>query len=85
MNDDMNDEAKTVAVALLRSIVEEDPLTHSSEGLDDGCFFCGADSQSRYNRDTNDFEHWAVHEHSCEWIIARHLFNIPLGFHRVTP
>lgn len=73
--------ADTIAFALA-SI--EDPMTHSTEGLDDGCFFCGAWSQSYYNKETHDFEHFADdHKKSCLWVRARQAYGLRLGRHQV--
>jgi hypothetical protein len=64
--------------ALCRELAEiEDPTTHSHEGLDDGCFFCTAWSESVY--ENHVFEHFANHYPSCLWVRARRMFELPLG------
>lgn len=41
-----------------------DPMTHSTEGLDDACFFCGSDRV---------FDRPQPHESDCPWIAAMDL------------
>ena len=62
----------------------DDPFTHSTEGLDDGCFFCGAWARSHYNDTSQEFDHWAEHRSRCLWIRARAAFGLPLGLHKVS-
>ena len=63
---------------LARELAEiDDPTTHSTEGLDDGCFFCDAWSKSVYI--DHEFEHFAEHRKSCLWVRARQAFDMNLG------
>ncbi len=64
--------------ALARELAEiDDPTTHSTEGLDDGCFFCGAYSQSVTV--DHEFYHFAEHRSRCLWVRARQAFGMGLG------
>jgi hypothetical protein len=80
--------------AAWRSLAEDDPITHSFEGLDDACWYCGADSRSkqvprmlpdgRHAHPTAvDFVQYAEHDLSCQWVRARLHFAIPLGHHEI--
>ncbi len=70
--------------SLVRELAEiEDPTTHSTEGLDDGCFFCGAWSRSIYINYA--FEHFAEHLPSCLWVRARQAFAMNLGRNTIKP
>ena len=67
-------------LTLIARLADENPLTRSTEGLDDGCFFCGADTD-----DTGrpNYYPYAVHDHDCPWVEARHLLGHDLGLHKV--
>lgn len=73
-------DTRTAAV-LLHQIVAEGPVATSTEGLDDCCFFCGADAQWEWDRDGR----WgysgpfAIHEYDCPWVLGRVLFGLGLG------
>jgi len=63
---------------LARELADIDnPITHSTEGLDDECFFCGAWSKSVYI--DSDFHHFAEHRSRCLWVRARQAFDMGLG------
>ena len=66
-------------LALIARLADDDPLTRSVEGLDDGCFFCGADTD--YTQP--DYAPYAVHDHDCPWVGARRLLRHRLGLHKV--
>lgn len=65
-------------LSLCMRLTPADPLTYSTEGLDDGCFWCGAytawDGRAMY----------AVHEPNCEWVEARQALGYDLAPHRVS-
>jgi hypothetical protein len=67
---------------LLRRLAVDDPITHSMEGLDDECLFCGT-----YNRtkDADGFNAGWLHRHDCPWIEARQLLGLDLGNNTVEP
>lgn len=46
-----------------------DPITHSTEGLDDGCFFCGHDA------DWKQMHPRQRHYSDCPWIEAMALLG----------
>lgn len=70
---------KTTARALLELIVSKDPLTWSAEGIDDGCYYCGADVD--YSHDTGpDFAH---HDADCPWILSMRYLGRDIGPHTV--
>lgn len=66
--------------ALVERRVDDDPLTRSAEGLDDGCFFCGADTELGPN-----WTNFATHDGDCSWVEARRALGLPLGPHKVKP
>lgn len=47
-----------------------DPMTHSMEGLDDGCFFCGA--APVYRRGSEPGSH---HDAMCAWVDGMRLLG----------
>ncbi len=76
---------------ILEDLCPNDPWTHSSEGLDDCCMFCGS---GRWRRElpSEDAPEWKrvtvyEHEHACAWIKAMAHLGRPLPFdHRtLTP
>lgn len=67
-------------VELLTALANDTPLTTSSEGLDDGCHFCGADTKYRTGS-----ELYAIHEHNCPWILARRFLHMDIGIEQVQP
>lgn len=79
-----------------RFLAEDEPITRSQEGLDDACWYCGADSRSkkvprklpdgRHDHPTAyDFVEYAEHDPSCLWVRARLTFGIDLGHHLAAP
>lgn len=69
-----------LALDLLERLVDDDPITRSQEGLDDGCFFCGA------------WENWDGHKtppipqahfEDCAWIEAMDFLQRPHPQHVV--
>ena len=66
-------------LALIARLADDDPLTSSTEGLDDGCFFCGA--WPKY--DPPDYVRYAVHDHDCPWVEARRLLGHDIEPHKV--
>jgi hypothetical protein len=71
-----------VTEVLVRLAVD-DPLTWSNEGLDDGCFWCGADPVAIWEP---EYHRGAIHDSACAWVAARRLLGLPLGEgHAVAP
>lgn len=68
------------ALDLIGRLIDGDPITHSTEGLDDGCFWCGADDIWAPGLTGGV---WADHEPDCEWIEAMRLLGRDLGKHTV--
>jgi hypothetical protein len=70
----------TDPVELIARLIDGSPLTRSTEGLDDGCFWCGAEDiwPPRLMGDP-----WADHEPDCAWIEAMQFLGRDLGKHTV--
>lgn len=56
--------------AVLARLAVDDPVQHSYEGLNDGCFYCAGDDLSRAP---------IVHDADCPWVQARRILGLPLG------
>lgn len=59
---------------LARDLLVDDPITWSSEGLDDACFFCGADKAYRRGGRYDQ-----PHEPDCDWLRGRQMLGLPLS------
>ena len=75
---------------LLRRVADMDPLTYSTDGIDDRCFFCGADTETvAYKVTVTDsteitgYRHSATHEPECTWVLARQHLGMGLDGHKV--
>lgn len=55
---------------MVKELAGVDPITHSHEGLDDECLFCGAWDLSS--------AHTINHSPSCLWVRARQLVDLGL-------
>jgi hypothetical protein len=65
--------------SLVGRLADDEPLTTSSEGLDDGCFFCGADALSEVRSD--GLVIFAEHRTDCAWVEARRALGLGIGEH----
>lgn len=65
---------------LVERLVDDQPITWSTEGLDDGCFFCGADYQSTFEGGYHTFAHHWV---DCPWVEATKALGRELGLNTV--
>jgi hypothetical protein len=65
---------------LIGRLIGDDPLTRSTEGLDDGCFWCGADTLWGSGFVGG---YWADHEPDCVWVEAMRILDRDLGKHTV--
>lgn len=54
--------------ALCAELVDDNPRTWSTEGLDDCCFFCG---EWRYENNIQ------LHTEDCPWVRARKALDLP--------
>jgi hypothetical protein len=61
-------------VTLIGRLIDDEPLTWSREGLDDECFFCGADVQTTGR---SLWRRFADHESDCAWVAARAILTPP--------
>jgi len=68
----------TDAVDLIGRLVDDNPITSSTEGLDDCCFFCGAVPLFTF---TPTYAEWAHHEADCAWVEAMRFLGRDLGRH----
>lgn len=64
--------------ALMASVVPDNPLTWSHEGLDDGCFWCGARTKYRVIPGGQPWQQEAYADHGadCDWVIARRALGL---------
>jgi hypothetical protein len=69
-----------VETGMLEELAQVEPITWSTEGLDDGCLFCGADAKCVWEP---EYERYAVHRPTCLWVRVRLLLGHDLGIHRV--
>jgi hypothetical protein len=60
----------------LKRLADEEPGTWSTEGLDDGCFFCGAPDTTW--RGGTPYKHKIVHESNCDWVVLRGKLGLPV-------
>jgi hypothetical protein len=75
---------ETDLIALIERLAGDDPLTTSTEGLSDGCFFCGADTRYFIGRTSSiDDYNWAEHDPDCVWVEARRLLGHDITPHKV--
>jgi hypothetical protein len=66
-------------IVLIDRLSGDAPLTWSTEGIDDGCFFCGADATY-----ASGLKHrFAVHKADCSWVEARRLLGHDIAPHQV--
>jgi hypothetical protein len=56
---------------IVDAVVDLDPICRSSEGLDDGCFFCGVEEVGHFS--ANTFVRTQHHAPDCLWVAARRL------------
>jgi hypothetical protein len=69
-----------VETGMLEELAQVEPITWSTEGLDDGCLFCGVDAKCVWEP---EYERYAVHRPTCLWVRVRLLLGHDLGIHRV--
>jgi hypothetical protein len=63
-------------LALARAVAETDPWCWSSEGLDDGCHFCGSDRGRRPYTNTAPPGR-LQHKDRCDWLSLREALGLP--------
>lgn len=66
-------------IVLIDRLSGGNPLTWSTEGLDDGCFFCGADDKYASGLTYR----FATHKADCSWVEARRLLGHDIAPHQV--
>lgn len=82
------DDRRSVAVHRMNAehwlarLVDVDPWTHSREGLDDGCLFCGS---SNYLHNGTASQARYYHRPDCVWISACRFLKIKQTHHFVEP
>lgn len=70
----------TRAKELLQLLAQDCPVTFSTEGLDDRCFWCAGDIVYVRRDPRNSAGHrGARHNHDCPWVLTRQFLGLPLG------
>lgn len=62
-----------IDATVLKGLLPDDPWTHSCEGLDDCCFFCGCYNWKVVDKFTKITFHW----HTCPWMRGRKYLQLP--------